>query len=347
MSDNETRNSGSTLTGEKAGEWALSALQRIQGLGLKPSPQVYELWFRYFEGDPEIVRAIDSHSGKIDEAVCEKFYRRYLHDLTIDAAVRKVSEQLQSSIGELAEMLGSMRSATEGYGDTLDDATSKIKNITSIDELGQVVSSIVSDTKKMVKKNQELEVQLVNSSRQVTELRTNLDSIRKEMMTDALTGLSNRKAFDIQVKECIENATMSASPLTMLLLDIDLFKNFNDSFGHQVGDQVLRLVARTLTDNVKGRDIAARYGGEEFAILLPDTPAAAGMRVAESLRKSMESRDIVNKATNQSLGRITLSIGVAEYAPGESIEEIVTRADAALYDAKRTGRNKVVAAKAI
>ena len=133
----------------------------------------------------------------------------------------------------------------------------------------------------------------------------------------------------------------------MLLLDIDLFKNFNDSFGHQVGDQVLRLVARTLTDNVKGRDIAARYGGEEFAILLPDTPAAAGMRVAESLRKSMESRDIVNKATNQSLGRITLSIGVAEYAPGESIEEIVTRADAALYDAKRTGRNKVVAAKAI
>lgn len=128
------------------------------------------------------------------------------------------------------------------------------------------------------------------------------------------------------------------------MIDIDHFKSFNDNFGHQIGDQVLRLVARTLTDGVKGRDIAARYGGEEFAIILPETPLSAGVTVGNALRKAVATKDVVNRNTGEKLGRITMSVGVAEYVPQENISELIERADAALYTAKQNGRNQVAAA---
>lgn len=334
-----------TGVADRAGEWALQALERIRSLKLNPSPMIYELWYRYFQGEAAIVRDIDSHPGQLTEDACHKIYKKHLNAPETDEAVQKISDLVQASIAELAEILGTMRASTAEYGESLDNTTARIAKIGSIDELGAVVGAIVKDTKKMVQKNQELEIQLVNSARQVTELRNNLDTIRKEVLTDSLTGLSNRKAFDEQIQERVAESDRISSPLILMLLDIDHFKRFNDNFGHQVGDQVLRLVARTLTDNVKGRDIAARYGGEEFAILLPDTPLISGMKVAESLRKNVETREIVNKVTNKSLGRITMSIGVAEYLPGESISDLVARADAALYDAKKAGRNQVVEAK--
>lgn len=331
--------------GDRSREIAARTLERIEKLGLKPIPQLYELWFRYFQGDPEIVRAIDNHPGDLDEVGCHKIYKRYLSETARDDAVKKISDQVQAAITEMATMLTSVKSATSEYGDTLGDVNQKIQDAETIEDLGAVVSSIVEDTKKMLEKNQNLELQLVNSSQQVTELRKNLDNVKKEAMTDGLTGLSNRKAFDKQIRDHVEEAENIGIPLVLMMLDIDYFKKFNDIYGHQVGDQVLRLVARTLTDNVKGRDIAARYGGEEFAIVLPETSLAGGVKVADVLRKAVETKEVINKTSNETLGRITLSVGVAEYNPGESISEFIERADAALYAAKKAGRNRVEAAR--
>lgn len=329
---------------EKVQEIAVNTLERIEVLGLRPVPEMYELWYRYFLGDVEIMRAIEAYQGKIDEVACHQIYRRYMNEAVRDEAVKKISDQMQSAIVELASMVSGAKSAATEYGENLSDVSTQLTHANSIEDLGKIVTSIVADTRKMVEKNQELEVQLVNSSKQVTELRNNLDTVKKEAMTDGLTGLLNRKAFDKQMLNCIGECEASKTPLVLMLLDIDFFKKFNDTYGHQVGDQVLRLVARTLTDNVKGRDFAARYGGEEFAIILPDTPMSAGLRVAEVLRKSVESKEVINKASNENMGRITLSIGIAEYTPGEEIAALIERADKALYDAKRAGRNRVVEA---
>jgi diguanylate cyclase len=245
----------------------------------------------------------------------------------------------------IVTMLTNAKAASTEYGDQLTDMDQKLKDATSIEDLSEIVSAIAEDTRRMVEKNQALELQLVSSSQQVNELRQNLDSVKKEAMTDGLTGLTNRKAFDKYIRDCVEDAATTGLPLVLLMLDIDHFKNFNDTFGHQTGDQVLRLVARTLTDGVKGRDTAARYGGEEFAIILPDTPLPAGVKVGEALRRNIEGKEVVNKMNQKHLGQITLSVGVAEYYPGESISDFIGRADAALYEAKRGGRNRVTTAR--
>lgn len=334
----------SSNSADRIHECARKAIEKIESIHLTPIPQIYELWFRYFQGDPEIVRAINTHQGQLDEVACHKLYKRYLTETARDDAVKKISDQVQQAITELAMMLNSVKSATSEYGDTLGDATTQIENAESLEDLGRVVSGIVQDTKRMVQKNQTLEFQLTSSSTQVAELKKNLDNVKKEAMTDGLTGLANRKAFDKQIQDWVEEASVSGGTLCLLMLDIDHFKQFNDLYGHQTGDQVLRLVARTLTDGVKGRDMAARFGGEEFVIILPETPLQAAMRVADTLRKSVEGKEVVNKTSNEKLGRITLSVGVAEYHKGETVGDLIERADTALYDAKKAGRNQVKAA---
>jgi diguanylate cyclase len=331
-------------TPDRTQEIAVQALERIEALGLAPVPQFYELWFRYYDGDPEIVSAINQHAGQFNEIACHEIYKRFLNEAARDTTMRKISDQIQYAMAGMIGMLSAAQANSSEYGGHLSNVSEKIGKANSIEDLGEIVSVLAEDTRKMLEKNQELELQLVSSSRQVSELRENLDNVKKEAMIDGLTGLTNRKFFDRHIGECTKEAVATGLPLVLIMLDIDHFKKFNDNFGHQTGDQVLRLVARTLTDGVKGRDIAARYGGEEFAILLPDTPLQAGIKVAESLRQNIENKEVINRASHKHLGQITLSIGIAEFYPTESIADFIGRADQALYDAKKSGRNRVVSA---
>lgn len=326
------------------------ALDRIKKDGLVPTPEIYELWFCYYgRTNTEVVRAVDAlidSNQPITDANCHDIYQRFLSDLRNEEMVRRAGEQIQTTIQDVAGVVNNVQSATSDYGQTLNEFSDKIASAKSPEEIKEVLSVAATKTKKMLAQNHLLESQLEKSTQLMEELKRDLEYVRREAMTDGLTGLANRKSFDGEMDQIMTTSREEKKIFTLLMVDIDHFKSFNDNFGHQVGDQVLRLVARTLKDGLKGRDFAARYGGEEFAIILPETDLAAGVAVGNSLRKAIATKDVINRNTGEVMGRITMSVGVAEYAGDRTIEDIIERADNALYTAKHNGRNQVAAAPA-
>ena len=154
---------------------------------------------------------------------------------------------------------------------------------------------------------------------------------REQALTDTLTRLPNRRAFELALTRELSRAERYGTPFSLVLVDLDRFKQINDTLGHDHGDEVLRRVARFLVEGVRREDVVARWGGEEFALLLPSTRASDALRLAERLRQALEDLDL----------GVTASFGVAEYLPGESEEALFRRADQALYRAKERGRNRV------
>jgi len=162
-------------------------------------------------------------------------------------------------------------------------------------------------------------------------------------ITDQLTGLHNRRYMSRHLDTLMSNAVKNARSLAFVIMDIDFFKQVNDTYGHDIGDEVLKEFAARINANVRGIDLACRYGGEEFVVAMPDTDMAFAYNIAERLRQSIETTPVkISRAPGEL--KITISIGIAKSeGEGDSAEKLLHRADQALYRAKRTGRNKVVA----
>ena len=150
---------------------------------------------------------------------------------------------------------------------------------------------------------------------EIEELQQNLEAVRTESLTDPLTTLANRKYFDVELGRAIAEAKQKSEPLSLLMTDVDNFKAFNDKYGHLTGDQVLRLVAISVKQNVKARDIAARYGGEEFMVALPSTPLQHAITIADQIRHAVMTKELMKRSSGERLGRVTISIGVAALRP--------------------------------
>jgi diguanylate cyclase len=335
---------------EKANEFAAEALERMQKEGLAPTPENYELWYVYFsKTNIEVAKAIDildANNQKITNEKCLELHQRYLSEANERERVRKAGDTIQKAIKDVSGAVSNVKSATTKYNSTLHEVTDQLSEANNKGDLEIVLQSVIANTQEMMAQNQKLENKLNQSSLVMQELQRDLDMVRREALTDGLTNLANRKAFDAELGRIADEAQELGQTFSLIMMDIDHFKSFNDNFGHQVGDQVLRLVAKTLIDGVKGRDVAARFGGEEFAIILPETNLPAGVKVGDYLRKAVASKDVVNRNSGEKLGRITLSGGVAQYIAGEDLEDLIGRADAALYTAKHNGRNQIAAAPA-
>ncbi len=340
------------LEGKKqAKEFAMGALERMVSLGIKPNPQNFTIWYVYLSGrDPSFVRHIDSmiaNKEPFDETQCADLYAAVLRSSgegkegTREAAIDAVGADLERAIAETTEILKKAGTATERYGETLEGVDGALQSAGSTEQIQTVVANLVEQTRRMADQNRSANERLNQSNNEIAELKIRMADIRSEALTDPLTGLANRRAFNEQLADCMAEATVDATPLSLLMLDIDHFKSFNDTYGHQLGDEVIRLVAGCMSANTKGRDTAARYGGEEFAIVLPGTVMQDAKTIAEQIRVVVAGQKIVRKSSRQTLGSVTLSIGVAEYRSGETDDDFVARADAALYAAKHAGRNCV------
>jgi diguanylate cyclase len=190
--------------------------------------------------------------------------------------------------------------------------------------------------------NKKLEARLSASKQEIEQLQQNLETVRTESLTDPLTTLANRKFFDQELARVIAEAKEKNEPLSLLMTDVDHFKSFNDKYGHVTGDQVLRLVAISVKQNVKGQDIAARYGGEEFAVALPNTALQSAITVADHIRAAIMTKELMKRSSGERLGRVTISIGAAVLRPDDTPQALIERADECLYAAKRHGRNRVI-----
>ncbi len=323
---------------------AKSALALMSECDVPATPENFELFYAYASGEtPAIAQVM---GGLI--AARTAFTPEMLLDLRMrclsSARAARAMDSFGSGINEvIGSVLGKLEAAgaqTLDYKKTLSAASGALGDGRAPDDLRALVNGLLAATREMEQRTKNLEGELQKSSAQVNELRSKLDNVRKESLTDPLTGIANRKAFDDAVRQAL--AQTGSEPVTLLLCDIDHFKKFNDNWGHQTGDQVLRLVAHCLSENVKGRDTAARYGGEEFAVLLRGTGLEDATHVAEQIRETVETKKLVKKSTGDVLGTITISVGVAQFAPGETVETVLARADACLYGAKQHGRNLVV-----
>jgi diguanylate cyclase len=228
------------------------------------------------------------------------------------------------------------------YGTTLETASGQLAGKQGAEDLKQLINRVLTQTRAMAEQSRDVEHQLKESYVQIGQLREQLEVARSEAMTDALTGLANRKLFDATLRQTAMEAMETGQRLCLLLLDIDHFKKFNDSFGHHIGDQVLKLLATVLRESVKGQDTAVRYGGEEFAVVLPNTALEGAFTVAENIRRRIIGKELIDRKNGERLGRITISVGVGQFAPGEPLRELIERTDRALFAAKKGGRNRVV-----
>ena len=195
------------------------------------------------------------------------------------------------------------------------------RNVAALERVVAEMNRYQRSLQEYQKKLEETNVQLTNSS-----------------MTDGLTGCHNRRAFQMRLADERERALRYKTPLSLLMIDVDHFKQFNDTFGHVAGDEVLAKVADTMSKALRTNDYVARYGGEEFALILPNTGTEGAYVVAERVRKSFEKAQWGHR-------RITVSIGISTLVSSTlSCEELVTIADKRLYRAKRMGRNRVIPA---
>lgn len=331
---------------EQASELAMRALDSMKQHQVPATPPNFAIWYTYLsEKYPDLKKAMDvliSNNQAFTAEKNEEIYDKFFTNNDQGLALQQTSKKIEEQVSRVLEMMGVASGGVADFGDSLKNGLGEIAGAEGLDGIRAAVQSLALETQKMQQSNSQLQSKLKESSQEIASLRQNLEDVQREAMTDALTGIANRKMFDATLRQRAMEAMEDASPLCLALTDIDFFKKFNDTYGHQTGDQVLKLVARILQGNVKGNDLAARYGGEEFALVLPNTALEDAKTVCEQIRTAVASKRIRNRQTGEEMGNINLSIGIALFRPGESLSDFIHRSDEGLYFAKGNGRNQTV-----
>jgi diguanylate cyclase len=331
---------------ERTMAFAEIAFGQIKALRQPASPRHFEIWYAYATGyNPSLNQTINetlARDGTLTEADINRIYETYISPTRFTDRIDHVGAQVKGEIEQVMAMIGAVAGSASSYTENLASASEMLGRANDGAALRMIVESLVKATKEVDQTNRTLEARLSASKLEITELQESLEAVRTESLTDPLTSLANRKYFDGTLARAIVDAHARRESLSLMLTDIDHFKKFNDSYGHLTGDQVLRLVAISVKQNVKGQDVAARYGGEEFAIVLPNTALRQAITVADHIRRAVMNKELMKRSTGEHLGRVTISIGVATLCASDNPQSLIERADVCLYAAKRSGRNRVI-----
>ncbi len=324
--------------------------------GIAPTPTNYEFLYRYVTGaDPQLVEAVDAvrrTTGQLGERALTNI-RRELYG-TGRAGVGRVLEDTETQLARMNDYIERSDADARQYASRLDVRRSDLNAGAgsphdagaTLERQRTMLAEMIEATNAMLATTEQLQAELAASSREIDMLKADLEIARVESRSDALTGLSNRKACCDYLDAQMERAFADGRALSLIFLDIDHFKKFNDTYGHRMGDEVLRLVAQSLERFFHGRGFVSRWGGEEFVIVMPLHEAEEATQFAERFRQFIGTRAVRSRQTGREIGRVTLSLGVAGLIEGDTAQQLIDRADHALYDAKAEGRDRVVCWKA-
>jgi diguanylate cyclase len=263
--------------------------------------------------------------------------------LVSSESVAKAGLKLEAELSKVLAFIRSHLGSSEAYAKSLVNAQSRLAALTEPKQVRVIVSLLVAENERMRRDTNELKSKLEDAKARIESLHTSLSKAQEIGLQDPLTSVGNRRCFDETLEREIGEAESSRKPLSLVMCDIDNFKVINDSFGHSVGDEVLKMFAALLADNIRESDTVTRFGGEEFGIILPHTAQESAIGLAERMRRQCESKQLIVRNANQTIGRVTASFGVAQHREGEGSEMLIQRADAKLYEAKCAGRNRVAA----
>ena len=330
---------------EKAKRIFMMLQELFEEQNINPHPLNYYIWYSYYKGDnpkfrQEMDRVLNDPFGYNDR-IGKRLYEEYLEDQ--DNSDNQFDSAFKRLIGLMIQKMNLWSDRLEEHTKELDAcATSLSGDPLNAEELKKLTNSVLNTANSMQQSTAEFQKELLESTREVQDLRQQLIAARAEIMQDELTQVGNRKAFNNAIEELTTEAMQAPQTLCLIMTDIDHFKRFNDTFGHLVGDSVLRYFANVMKKGKQANETICRYGGEEFAILLANSSLEAAKARAEEVRSGIESAQLKRANSEQALGKITASFGIAVYqGPQESVESFIKRADDALYLAKDQGRNQV------
>ena len=325
----------------------LAVLELLERAQVPPLPAFYKLLYDYVAGVQglfasrvgDILAEGERGGGAVRAQLYAEFVEPYENTEALDHAIERITERLRT----LDLLIGESTRASQAQSASLKHASAQFAD-KHVDEklLRDWVGRLQATNQGMRRANAALAMELDAAKVELETTHIEIQQSKASMARDPLTGLANRAGLDAALSRILDEHAQDGN-LACAVVDIDHFKSLNDRYGHQVGDEVLRVVSRALLISVRQADLVGRPGGDEFLVIFPDTDLPTAQVVADRIRTAIVESDLRAVLGSGVLGGISASIGVASFQPGDTITRLVERADRCLYAAKRSGRNRVAA----
>lgn len=312
---------------------------------IAPHPINYAIWYDYASGENKALTvAVDKLLAKgqtFSDSISLDLYKTYICNASIDS-FEKINTSLKTLLVNTSSTVQDSGKKVNSVGEKFKQSAAQLDEVNDVRDMKSVLAGIVTETSQLLSISESLKKELHQAHQDMESMRNELTKVREMATTDGLTGLLNRRAFDSKLLEMVD-AGSKGGKHALIILDLDHFKRINDTFGHLVGDKVIRYMSSLLQKQVAAHHFPARYGGEEMAVIMPDTSLELAVKVAETVRQGLAKSQLKQKDNGLTLGKVTVSVGVTALESADTVESLIARADGALYEAKQNGRNQVVA----
>jgi diguanylate cyclase len=334
-----------TESSHQAAVYLRKAVPKMIQHKIIPNPFNFALWYSYYSQQfPELVQELDYIIDRFDTCPPDMsetlFLKHIIQTKQYPDSVQDVFQQgVMALVDSLTQSIEESAQQSHGFSSALTDSIEKLADCPVQDDIKKVLAELNENSLALCSVVDTFHAGMSAAQSEIQSLKQQLEQVKTLANTDALTGLSNRRMLETYYRQALE--VDKSDNISLIMMDIDNFKNFNDTHGHIMGDQVLKMVGRVLVEECASPIIAVRYGGEEFVLLCPDIGLEGALKVSENIRLRLSSIPLSNKRTGNKLPPVTASLGVAITDTAEILNKLIDRADQALYKAKQEGRNRV------